>query len=343
MITSRPAFAGWSILLLCIFCARTNVSAQRLMEINGRAQGTYFIVKYVSDDSTSLQRQIDSIFTAIDNSLSLYKPGSLINRFNKRKSVQMDEHMAYVVRRSIEISEATEGAFDITVKPLVDAWGFGVRKPKVRTVPSTDKLKRILGYVGYRYLKVSGQTLIKLKKNVQIDCNGIAQGYTTDVIARFLQQRGISNYLVDVGGELFASGKNQHGHPWTVGIERPTQGEAFPPIAMLQLDNKAITTSGNYRNFFMHVVTHYAHSINPITGYALHNNIMAVTVMAKDAITADGFDNALILMGVDKGLELVKKHNQDGLEAYFIYRDDAGEVNVVFSAGYEKLLNVVTK
>ena len=340
-MTSRSAFAGWCILFYFIFSACIPVSAQQLMELSGPAQGTYFIVKYVSDDTTNLRPQIDSIFNVIDNSLSLYKPGSLINQFNEQASVEMDEHMANVVRRSIEISKATNGAFDITVKPLVDAWGFGVHKPAQRTVPAADTLKKILSYVSYRYLKVSGRTLIKQKKEVQIDCNGIAQGYTTDVIAHFLQQKGITNYLVDVGGELTASGNNQRGRTWTVGIETPSaQVQDVPAQAVQELDNRAITTSGNYRRFFEQGGTHFAHSIDPATGEALHSNIIAVTVMAKDAITADGFDNALILMGVDKGLKFVSKHPEYALEAYFIYKDKAGKITVAFSAGYKKLLTL---
>ncbi|TWV96807.1 FAD:protein FMN transferase [Chitinophaga pinensis] len=340
-MTGRSAFAGWNILLCIILGTCVPASAQQLQELSGPAQGTYFIVKYLSDDTAGLRPQIDSIFNVIDNSLSLYKPGSLINRFNEQTSVEMDEHMANVVHRSIEISKATKGAFDITVKPLVDAWGFGVHRPAVRTVPSADTLKRILNYIGYKYLKVHGRTLTKAKKEVQIDCNGIAQGYTTDVIARFLQQKGITNYLVDVGGELAANGKNQRGKIWTVGIETPSaQVQDAPAQALLELDNRAITTSGNYRRFFEQGGTHFAHSIDPVTGEALHSNIIAVTVMAKDAITADGFDNALILMGVDKGLEFVSKHPAYGLEAYFIYKDETGKISVAFSAGYKNMITL---
>lgn len=340
-MTGRQAFSGWSILLCIILGWRTNAAAQRLVEVGGQAQGTYFIVKYVSDDTTSLRPQIDSLFGVIDNSLSLYKPGSLINQFNEGDSVQMDAHMAYVIRRSLEISKDTKGAFDITVKPLVDAWGFGVRKPTIQQVPGPDTLKRILRYVGSKYLEVRGQTLVKGKKDVQIDCNGIAQGYTTDVIAGFLRQKGITDYLVDVGGELSSSGKNHRGKIWTVGIETPSvSASPYPTQALLELDSKAITTSGNYRRFFEQGGTRFAHSIDPATGQALHSNIIAVTVMAKDAITADGFDNALILMGVEKGLTFVKKHPEYGLDAYFIYKNKKGEIVTAFSAGYNKIVIV---
>jgi len=328
-------------LMTSLLCASLllKAHAQQLMTIEGKAQGTYFIVKYLSTDTNSLRTAVDSIFSVIDNSLSLYKQGSLINRFNEGTSVVMDEHLRKVVARSLEISRATDGAFDITVKPLVDVWGFGVHRPAVQHVPSPDTLQQMLQYVGYRYLQQKGNNLRKRKKRVEIDCNGIAQGYTSDVIAAFLQQKGISNYLVDVGGELCSSGHNQHGAAWTIGIERPADGDmAYPVQALLSLDNKAITTSGNYRRFFDQGSTRFAHSIDPATGQALHSNIVSVTVIAKDAMTADGFDNALILMGVEKGLAFIARHPEYGLDAYFIYKDGSGKISERFSPGFERLL-----
>ncbi len=338
-MTDRRAIVQQLVILFIILCTSFNTFAQRLVTVEGQAQGTYYIIKYLSDDTTSLQHGIDSVFADIDQSLSLYKPSSLINRFNEGNAVLMDTHMQAVVLRSTEISKATKGAFDITVKPLVDAWGFGVRRPAVQQVPAPDSLKRILQYVGYRYLKVRGRQLIKKKHGVEIDCNGIAQGYTSDVMARFLEQKGISNYLVDVGGELCSSGHNQHGKIWTVGIERPAANdEAYPMQALLALDKRAVTTSGNYRRFFDQGGTRFAHSIDPATGEALHSNIVSVTVIARDAITADGFDNALILMGVEKGLAFIREHPGYGLEAYFIYKDANGKIQERFSPGFEQLL-----
>lgn len=335
----RPAILA-SILTWCsVFSSYTAASAQQQITLQGKAQGTYYIIKYLSDDTTSLQHAVDSVFEDIDRSLSLYRRGSLINRFNSGKAVKMDRHMRTVVERSLQISKATGGAFDITVKPLVDAWGFGVDKPAVRQAPSADTLKSILQYTGYRYLQLRGDQLRKRKKRVQIDCNGIAQGYTSDEMARLLESKGIFNYLVDVGGELCSSGHNLHGRIWTVGIERPAVNEGdYPVQALLTLDDKAITTSGNYRRFFDQGGTRYAHSINPATGEALHSNIISVTVIAKDAITADAFDNALILMGVENGLTFISQHPEYGLEACYIFADETGKIKERFSPGFGKLL-----
>ena len=314
--------------LLLFFIRQT--TAQHLMVFEGKAQGTYYIVKCIAADTTSMQTAIDSIFSAIDQSLSLYTPGSLINRFNAGDQVQMDAHMQAVITKSLWISKVTKGAFDVTVKPLVDVWGFGVKRPAKQVVPSADTLRKILQHVGYQYLQVKGNRLIKKRTGVEIDCNGIAQGYTSDVIARFLEQRGILNYLVDVGGELCGKGYNQHHKTWTVGIERPDNY----PETMIQLSDKAITTSGNYRRFFDEGGTRFAHTIDPVGGQALHSNIISVTVVAKDAITADGFDNALILMGVDKAMAFIKQHPAYGLEAYFIYKAADGVIKEQFSPGF---------
>jgi thiamine biosynthesis lipoprotein len=312
--------------------------AQRLQVYEGKAQGTYYIVKCLRADTASLQASIDSIFDVIDRSLSLYRPGSLINRFNAGDSVRMDAHMQAVVNRALEVSRATNGAFDITVKPLLDAWGFGVVKPAWKGVPPPDTLRRLLGLTGYRYLQVRGNALLKGKPGVQIDCNGIAQGYTVDVLARFLEQQGIRHYLVDVGGELRAKGHNAQQRTWSVGIEGPSDSSgARPEQALLYLRDRAIATSGNYRRFFDQGGTRFAHTINPHSGEALHNNIISVTVIARDCITADGFDNALILMGVDKALAFIRQHPAYGLEAYFIYRDKEGSVKTAASPGFGKL------
>lgn len=319
-------FIDMRLLLLLLFLPFTAI-AQTVLE--GKAQGTYYVIKYIAADTSSLQKAIDSIFASIDQSLSLYQPNSLINQFNEKGQVQMDAHMQAVIARSLEISRITNGAFDITVKPLVDVWGFGVHRPAERKIPSRDTLHAILAYTGSKYLQVKGNRLFRTRSKVTIDCNGIAQGYTTDVIGRFLHSKGITNYLVDVGGELCASGKNAHQQYWTVGIEGENQ-------RIIPLENRAVTTSGNYRRFFDSGGKRFAHTIDPRSGEAIHNNIISVTVIAKDAITADGFDNALILMGVKRAFGFIRRHPALQLEAGFIYKDAEGNIQEAYSAGFPK-------
>jgi len=319
-------FIDMRLLLLFLFLPLTAI-AQTVLE--GKAQGTYYVIKYIATDTGSLQTAIDSIFASIDQSLSLYQPNSLINQFNEKGHVQMDAHLQAVITRSLEINKITAGAFDITVKPLVDAWGFGIHQPVERKIPSGDTLKSILPYIGSKYLQVKGHELSRTKREVTIDCNGIAQGYTTDVIGRFLDSKGIGHYLVDVGGELCAKGQNARHQYWTVGIEGENQ-------RIIPLQNRAVTTSGNYRRFFDSGGKRFAHTIDPRNGEAIHNNIISVTVIAKDAITADGFDNALILMGVERAFDFIKQHPALQLEAGFIYKDANGNIQEAYSPGFPK-------
>lgn len=335
---NKSLLAG--ILLWAVAAKAQQSPALKLVACEGKAQGTYYIVKYLSADTTSLQPRIDSIFGVIDQSLSLYQPGSVINRFNETGEVQMDEHMQTVIQKALFTNKATNGLFDITVKPLVYLWGFGVSKPSFKGVPPTDSIKAAMAYIGSRYLRVKGDHLYATKKGVQIDCNGIAQGYTVDVLGKFLAAQGIENYLVDVGGELCAKGHNHQHKVWSIGIERPSPGDtAYEPVqGLVRLPDKGIATSGNYRRFFDQGRTRFAHTIHPLTGVALHNNIISVTVIAKDCFTADAFDNPLILMGVEKGLAYIAKHPAYGLEAIYIYKDKDGGIKEAFSKGFQQYM-----
>ncbi|WP_158538690.1 FAD:protein FMN transferase [Chitinophaga skermanii] len=321
------------LLFVGILCA-TNSYAQQLFTLQGKAQGTYYIVKYVADSQRVTQAEVEALFSKMDSSLSLYKGYSRINYFNAHKSVEMDAYMETVVRKAMDTYQRTNGLFDITVKPLVDIWGFGVKRKQ--GVPAKDSIAALLPLVSTKYLSIKKHQLFKRKNNVEIDCNGIAQGYTTDVIADYLVSKNIERYLVDVGGELRAAGNNSQNKIWTVGIERPTSDgdDVIPSTALVSLHNKAIATSGNYRRFFDEGHTRFAHTINPKTGEALHNNIVSVTVIANDCITADAYDNVLILLGVEKGLDFVKKHPHLQLHAYYIYKNSDGNIEEKYSEGF---------
>lgn len=321
------------IFLTGCLLASLHLSAQQTVTISGKAQGTYYMIKYLSGDTASLQREVESIFKQIDRSLSLYLPGSLINRFNEGEKVVMDAHMRPVIRKAQEVSSITGGLFDITVKPLVDLWGFGVVRHQ-KGKPSPAEIQRVLPRVGYEKLLIRSRYLLKKQPGVEIDCNGIAQGYTTDVIAKFLRSRGIRNYLVDVGGELAALGHNDKNQAWTIGIERQQQDSAKPEKGWLRLTHRAVATSGNYQRFFDEGGTRFAHTIHPKTGEAIHNNIIAVTVTAPDAMTADAYDNALILLGVEKGLAFIAAHPKLSLQALYIYKDADGTVREKYSEGF---------
>jgi len=290
------------ILIMCLVLLPEN---RQQYHLEGRAQGTTYTIKYIGMDSIIKQQSVDSIFRVIDQSLSLYYPNSLINQFNVIGKVKMDIHLRNVVEKSLEVNKISGGAFDITVKPLVDLWGFGVKK-KNSSIPTSAEIQKVLQVIGSKNLVIKKDSLFALKKGVQIDCNGIAQGYTVDVLASFLEEHGIKDYLVEVGGEIKALGKNISGETWKVGVEGSEiiAGDWHPINKIIALNDEAITTSGVYRNFFNYNGERYSHIINPKTGFPIKNKIISVTVISENAITADAWDNALMVMGID----LIKKN-----------------------------------
>lgn len=306
--------------------------------INGFAQGTTYRITYYAADSIVSQEDVEHILMRIDSSLSIYKPYSLISRFNNSGSgVVADTFLKAVVIKSLEVSKATSGAFDITVLPLVGAWGFGVNK--VSVLPDSATIKSILPCVGSGHIRLSGNRLTKQKPCVQIDVNGIAQGYTVDVISDYLDRKSVSNYLVEIGGELRVKGANPlTDKPMRIGIEAPSQSEFDdePFQKVIYISKGAVTTSGSYRKFYQSASKTVNHLIDPRTGYPANTNLISVTVYAKDAITADAYDNALMLMGLTKAKAFVEANK--GLEAFFIYSKPNGIIADTATAGFYKLL-----
>ena len=301
-------------------------SAFKAWHLSGYGQGTTYHITYYSAAGQVSSKQVDSILSEIDSSLSLYKSYSLINKFNNSASgVTVDDHFKRVVKRSVEIFCHTQGVFDVTVKPLVQAWGFGV-KP-ISAWPDSARVNEILQYVGSDKIHLKGHKLIKDDPAVQVDLNGIAQGYSVDLLAEFLEKKNIRNYLVELGGEIRIRGRKQPGGQlMQIGIEAPddNQFESSPVKRIIALDKGAITTSGNYRKFHMAGNKKISHLIDPKTGYSINNELISVTVYARDAISADGYDNALMGMGLKNALTLMEKRKEMG--AYFIYHKPDGSV-----------------
>jgi thiamine biosynthesis lipoprotein len=312
-------------LFVCAIFAFNN-GPVRGYHLAGLAQGTTWHITYYAPDSTVTRGQIDSILNSIDSSLSIYKPYSLISRFNQGSSaVMMDRYMKEVVNKSIETYQQTEGIFDITVQPLVQAWGFGTKKPGA--LPDSAMIRSLKQCVDSRYLQIDNNKLGKAKPCTRIDVNGIAQGYSVDVLADFLESRNIINYIVEVGGEIRIRGHRQPSNEkMKIGIEAP--GEDEFQLTLLQkiisLDKGAITTSGSYRKFYESEGKKISHIIDPRTGYPSQNELISVTVYAPDAITADAYDNALMVMGLQKAIAFVEKREE--MAAYFIYRDKSGKI-----------------
>jgi thiamine biosynthesis lipoprotein len=295
----------------------------RPYQLSGLAQGTSYHITYYSKDSVVLSSQIDSILNRIDSSLSLYKPYSLICAFNRAdREIQMDGHLSAVIRQSLDTYRQTGGLFDITVQPLVEAWGFSAHKPS--EYPDSARIRQILSCIGSDQLSIRGDYLLKSRSCIHIDLDGIAQGYSVDVLANFLEQHHVNTYLVELGGELRVKGRKPSGERMRVGIEAPNENEFENPIIqkILYMDSGAVTTSGNYRAWHERGGKKFSHTINPHTGYPIDNELISVTVYAKNAITADAYDNALMAMGLAKAMEFVD--GRKDIAAFFIYRDKSG-------------------
>ncbi|MBO3270495.1 FAD:protein FMN transferase [Hymenobacter defluvii] len=306
--------------------------------LHGYAQGTTYTLTYYAADSVVKQAEVTQQLEEIDASLSLYRAGSLINQFNAApRGVRADQHLQRVVGKALEVYRATNGLFDATVEPLVQAWGFG-HQPAAGA-PTPAAIQALLRSVGSDKLTLRGDSLLKQVPTLHLDLNGIAQGYTVDVLAALLERHGIRDYVVELGGELRVRGHRQPGGELLrIGIERPdTSAFALPALQqVIGLTAGGVTTSGNYRKFRRVGGQQAAHLINPKTGYPFRNELISVTVVAPDALTADAYDNALMGMGLDRALSFLRQ-NPD-LQAYFIYQRSDGAVADTATVGFTKLL-----
>ena len=241
----------------------------------------------------------------------------------------------HVFRLSKEISENTQGAFDITVAPLVNAWGFGFKNESHITPTQIDSL---LQFVGFRKIDFINGKIVKQDPRVILDCSAVAKGYGSDVIAQTFDRKGIANYMVEIGGEIVVKGVNPKGEKWKVGINKPVEdslGTAGGVQTILNLTDVAVATSGNYRNFYYRDGKKYAHTIDPHSGYPVQHSILSSTVLAKDCATADAYATAFMVLGLDASKEVLEAHPE--IQAYFIYADEKGENQTYMTPGVKAL------
>lgn len=325
------------LLLFPLFAFLFKGAEQREYTIHGYAQGTDYSIKYFATDSIITKYAVDSILSVIDSSMSLYKPYSLINRFNETNvGVDLDPHFAAVMHKSFEVYKATKGKFDVTVAPLVQAWGFGPKR--IEKFPDSAEVKELLKCIGMNHLRLKGNQLTKAKPCIRIDLNGIAQGYSVDVIANHLVKKGITSFVVEIGGELRMKGPKPDGSGLRIGIEGPALSPHGEPVIrhIISINKGAITTAGNYRKYLQKGTGKVTHLIDPKTGYPLDNALISVTLYAKDAITADGYDSPLMAMNVQEALDFVA--SKKGMEAYIIYHKKDGSVTDTLTKGFKKMI-----
>lgn len=287
----------------------------------GAVFGTFYHFTYQSPED--LHDSLRAELQKVDESLSMFNPQSTLRRLNSGATDSTDALFREVFRLSQQVSEATGGAFDITVAPLVNAWGFGYKNGALPDSATVDSLRQ---FVGFHHVSLTDDDrLVRDDPRTVLDCGAVAKGFGVDQVARFLRARGILNYMVEIGGEVVVSGENPQGQQWHVGVSRPTDDPTSQSTALdtvLTLSEGALATSGNYRNFY---VTddgrRVAHTINPATGYPIQHNILSATVLAPTCAEADAFATSFMVLGLDGAREVLGRHPE--LQVYFIC-DSAG-------------------
>ena len=289
--------------------------------------GTTYHVTYQCD--SDLTQSIKAELLKVDASLSPFNKESVITAVNENKDVQLDDMFKEVFNLAMDISKDTDGAFDITVAPLVNAWGFGFKNG---FQPSSHQVDSLLQLIGYEKVSMVDGKVTKQDPRIMLDCSAIAKGYGTDRVARLLRSRGIQNYMVEIGGEVVTSGVNPERVPWKIGVTKPVDDSlnvGHELQTVLNVTNKAMATSGNYRNFYIKGGKKFAHTVDPKTGYPVQHSLLSATVLAKSCAVADAYATSFMVMGFDKARQVLDRHPE--LMAYFIYSNQKGDMDVWYS------------
>ncbi len=312
------------------------ISQEEPIRLEGFAQGSTYHISYFDKENRDFQEDIEKILQDFDQSVSTYKPTSIISRINSNeKNVIVDKYFIACFNKAKEIWKNTNGTFDPTVYPLVNAWGFGPgKKQKIEQ----HVIDSILKFVGFQLIELKGNKVVKKDPRVALDFNAFAQGYSVDVVSEFLSSKGLTSYMVEIGGEVYAKGKKPNGSNWTVGIEKPIDNkESENPLkAIVKLENMAIATSGNYRRFIVENGIKYHHHLDPKTGYPTKNNLLSASVFSKECISSDATATGILVMGLDKAKEFLNHHPK--LQAYLIYSDDKGNYQVYETPGLKSFV-----
>jgi FAD:protein FMN transferase len=328
------------ISLGCLLFFTTVIYSQsEPIKIEGEAQGTTYHITYYDSQNRDLQPEIEKILHDFDLSVSTYIPNSIISRINSnQKNIIVDKYFKVCFNKAKEVWKNTNGAFDPTVYPIVNAWGFGPgKKQKIEKT----KIDSMLQFVGFQLIKLKGNKVVKKDPRVALDFNAFAQGYSVDVVSDFLISKGLSSFIVEIGGEVYAKGKKPDGKNWTIGIEKPIDNKVSenPFKAIVKLENLGIATSGNYRRFVIEDGVKYAHHIDPKTGYPTKNNLLSASLFTKKCISADANATGVLVLGLEKAKVFLQQHPE--IQAYLIYSDDKGNYQVYETPGIKSIVSEV--
>lgn len=336
MKTKKLSLVTLAFLLALISCTQggKNAGNAPYQFHQGEIFHTSYHIKYAY--ARSLQPEILAELERFEQSLNPFRENSIISKINNNTTVKPDSMFLDVFRKAMEVSHISGGKFDITASPLINAWGFGFKNTDSITPAIIDSLRQ---FVGYEKIGIGADGyIVKSDPRVQLNTSSISKGYSCDLVARLLDSYGIENYMVEIGGEVVAKGMNDKGECWRIGIDKPiddTTGMQHDIQTILSLCDKALATSGNYRNFYVKDGKKYAHTIDPQTGYPSEQDILGATVIADDCMTADAFATAFMAMGLEKSKEIAPM--VEGLHYYFIFAKPDGTLGVAFSDGFEVL------
>lgn len=322
--------SSYLFILLMIISSACSQNEKKY-QLEGETQGTYFHITYYGEKDYS--KEMDSLLENFDAIASVYNKKSLISKINSNEDVAVNEIFSEIFNLGIAVSEKTDGAFDFTIAALTNAWGFG---PDKSSSPDSNTVDSLLCLLGYQKIKLENKKIIKDNPSIQLDFNAIAKGYSVDLIGKFLSEKNIASFLIEIGGEVLTKGQKPDGKDWIIGIEKPSESANSPQQAQsrIAISNKAIATSGNYRNYYEKDGKRYAHTINPKTGYPVEHSLLSVTVIANDCATADAYATAFMVMGKDKALSLAESIKD--IEIYLIYYDAEEKLNkIAMSSAFE--------
>ncbi|MBP3285415.1 MAG: FAD:protein FMN transferase [Prevotella sp.] len=293
----------------------------------GPVFGTFYTINYQSDKD--YHEEIKAALQDVDDALSMFNEQSIISHINRGDDGEANDMFMEVFNKAMEVSKETDGAFDITVAPLVNAWGFGFKNGELPTRQQVDSIRQ---FIGWKKVTAEGKTIKKTDRRVMLDCSAIAKGYGVDVVARLLKDKGITNFMVEIGGEIITKGISPKRVPWKIGVIKPTEDSLQTSgeyQTILNVTDKAMATSGNYRNFYYKGGKRYAHTIDPKTGYPVQHNILSATVLAKDCATADAYATSFMVMGLEGAKVILERHPE--LMAYLIYNNQDNNLAVWYS------------
>lgn len=300
----------------------------------GQIFGTTYHITYQSDKD--LHREILQRLQLVDQTFSTFNDESIISKINRNEPVKLNQMFIEVFDLAKTVSKDTHGAFDITVAPLVNVWGFGFKSDTPPTKAVIDSLRHL---TGYEKVKLIGSKVRKQDPRIMLDCSAIAKGYGSDVVAQYLRSRDVENFMIEIGGEIVVQGNSDKRLPWKIGVTKPTDDSTQVNNELqtvLNVSNTAMATSGNYRRFYYKNGKKYAHTIDPKTGYPVQHNILSATVLANTCAKADAYATSFMVLGLEKTQQVLQHHPD--LMVYLIYADGQGKNKVWYSPSLKKAI-----